>query len=141
MDNKPSFRTKKFELSIKRLVSEYLVTHRDYLTRFPSARFEITEVKVSKDLRFAKVFLVHNITDDQFKEFNKLYLREIQNLIARTLTSKYTPKVSFIFDQSFQKYSQIRTTKVFNFFVIQYHFDEYIILMLSCKFNEYISHT
>jgi ribosome-binding factor A len=29
-------------------------------------------------------------------------LKEIQNLIARTLTSKYTPKVSFIFDQSFQ---------------------------------------
>ena len=102
MDNKPSFRTKKFELSIKRLVSEYLVTHRDYLTRFPSARFEITEVKVSKDLRFAKVFLVHNITEEQFREFNKIYLREIQNLIARTLTSKYTPKVSFIFDQSFQ---------------------------------------
>ena len=46
-----------------------------------------------------------------------------------------------IFDQSFQKYSQIRATKVFNFFVIQYHFDEYIILVLSCKFNEYISHT
>ena len=49
MDNKPSFRTKKVELSIKRLVSEYLVTQKDYLLKFPNARFEITEVRVSKD--------------------------------------------------------------------------------------------
>ncbi len=109
MDNKPSFRTKKIELSIKRLVSEYLVTHRDYLTKFPDVRFEITEVKVSKDLRFAKIFLIHNISNEQFKEFNKLYLKEIQNLIARTLTSKYTPKVSLIFDQSFQESLKVQS--------------------------------
>tara|TARA_Y100000768_G_scaffold373984_1_gene343231 strand:+ start:1757 stop:2101 length:345 start_codon:yes stop_codon:yes gene_type:complete len=109
VDNKPSFRTKKIELSIKRLVSEYLVTHRDYLTKFPDVRFEITEVKVSKDLRFAKIFLIHNISNEQFKEFNKLYLKEIQNLIARTLTSKYTPKVSLIFDQSFQESLKVQS--------------------------------
>ena len=109
MDNKPSFRTKKIELSIKRLVSEYLVTHRDYLTKFPDVRFEITEVMVSKDLRFAKIFLIHNISNEQFKEFNKLYLKEIQNLIARTLTSKYTPKVSLIFDQSFQESLKVQS--------------------------------
>ena len=109
MDNKPSFRTKKIELSIKRLVSEYLVTHRDYLTKFPNLRFEITEVKVSKDLRFAKVFLIHNITNEQFKEFNKLYIKDIQNLIARNLTSKYTPKVSLIFDQSFQESLKVQS--------------------------------
>ena len=109
MDNKPSFRTKKVELSIKRLVSEYLVTQKDYLIKFPNVRFEITEVKVSKDLRFAKIFLIHNITETEFKEFNKLYLREIQNLIARTLTSKYTPKVSLIFDQSFQESLKVQS--------------------------------
>ncbi len=109
MDNKPSFRTKKIELSIKRLVSEYLVTHRDYLSKFPNVRFEITDVKVSKDLRLAKIFLIHNITDEEFKEFNKIYLREIQGLIARTLTSKYTPKVSLIFDQSFQESLKVQS--------------------------------
>ena len=109
MDNKPSFRTKKVELSIKRLVSEYLVTQKDYLIKFPTVRFEITEVKVSKDLRFAKIFLIHNITETEFKEFNKLYLREIQNLIARTLTSKYTPKRSLIFDQSFQESLKVQS--------------------------------
>ena len=102
MDNKPSFRTKKIELSIKRLVSEYLVTHKDYLNKFPDLRFEITTVKVSKDLRFAKIFLIHNITEEEFSQFNKIYLRGIQNLIANNLTSKYTPKVSLIFDQTFQ---------------------------------------
>ena len=102
MDNKPSFRTKKIELSIKRLVSEYLVTHKDYLNKFPDLRFEITTVKVSKDLRFAKIFLIHNITEEEFAQFNKIYLRGIQNLIANNLTSKYTPKVSLIFDQTFQ---------------------------------------
>jgi len=102
VDNKPSFRTKKIELSILRLVSEYLVTHRDYLNKFPNLRFEITSVKVSKDLRFAKIFLVHNITEEEFTQFNKLYLHDIQSLIANSLTSKYTPKVTLIFDQTFQ---------------------------------------
>ena len=109
MDNKPSFRTKKVELSIKRLVSEYLVTQKDYLLKFPTVRFEITEVKVSKDLRFAKIYLIHNISEEDFKEFNKLYLREIQSLIARTLTSKYTPKVSLIFDESFQESLKVQS--------------------------------
>ena len=109
MDNKPSFRTKKVELSIKRLVSEYLVTQKDYLLKFPTVRFEITEVKVSKDLRFAKIYLIHNISDGNFKEFNKLYLREIQSLIARTLTSKYTPKISLIFDESFQESLKVQS--------------------------------
>ena len=109
MDNKPSFRTKKVELSIKRLVSEYLVTQKDYLLKFPNVRFEITEVKVSKDLRFAKIYLIHNISERDFKEFNKLYLREIQSLIARTLTSKYTPKISLIFDESFQESLKVQS--------------------------------
>ena len=109
MDNKPSFRTKKVELSIKRLVSEYLVTQKDYLIKFATVRFEITEVKVSKDLRFAKIYLIHNISEEGFKEFNKLYLREIQSLIARTLTSKYTPKISLIFDESFQESLKVQS--------------------------------
>ena len=109
MDNKPSFRTKKVELSIKRLVSEYLVTQKDYLLKFPNVRFEITEVKVSKDLRFAKIYLIHNISEEGFKDFNKLYLREIQSLIARTLTSKYTPKISLIFDETFQESLKVQS--------------------------------
>ena len=109
MDNKPSFRTKKVELSIKRLVSEYLVTQKDYLLKFPTVRFEITEVRVSKDLRFAKIYLIHNISEEDFKEFNKLYLREIQSLIARTLTSKSTPKISLIFDESFQESLKVQS--------------------------------
>ena len=109
MDNKPSFRIKKVELSIKRLISEYLVTQKDYLLKFPTVRFEITEVRVSKDLRFAKIYLIHNISKEGFKEFNKLYLREIQSLIARTLTSKYTPKISLIFDESFQESLKVQS--------------------------------
>ena len=109
MDNKPSFRTKKIELSIKRLVSEYLVTNRDYLTKFPNVRFEITDVKVSKDLRFAKIFLIHNISDEDFNQFKKLYIKDIQSLIARTLTSKYTPKISLLFDDSFQKSLKVQS--------------------------------
>ena len=109
MDNTPSFRTKKVELSIKRLVSEYLVTQKDYLLKFPTVRFEITEVRVSKDLRFAKIYLIHNISEEDFKESNRVYLREIQSLIARTLTSKYTPKISLIFDETFQESLKVQS--------------------------------
>ena len=109
MDNKPSFRTKKIELTIKRLVSEYLVTHRDYHSRFPNLRLEITKVQVSKDLRFAKVFLIHNISQEEFQLFSKQYLHEIQNVVARNLTSKYTPKVSLLFDQTFNESLKVQS--------------------------------
>ena len=101
MDNKPSFRTQKVELSIKKLVSEYLVTHRDYLSKFPSLRLEITSVKVSKDLRHAKIFLIHNISPSEFGLFKKPYQHSIQDLLAKSLTTKYTPRVSLWFDQTF----------------------------------------
>ncbi len=71
MHNKPSFRTQKIELTIKRLISEYLVTYKEFLIDFPTLRVEITDVKVSKDLRFAKVLLVHNIRDIDFDKFKK----------------------------------------------------------------------
>lgn len=109
MDNKPSFRTKKIELTIKRLVSEYLVTHRDYHSRFPNLRLEITKVQVSKDLHFAKVFLIHNISQEEFQLFSKHYLHEIQNVVARNLTSKYTPKVSLLFDQTFNESLKVQS--------------------------------
>ena len=109
MDNKPSFRTQKIELNIKRLVSEYLVTHRDYHNQFPNLRLEITSVKVSKDLRFAKIYLIHNISEAEFEIFTKKYQHEIQNVVARNLTSKYTPRVALIFDQTFSESLKVQS--------------------------------
>ena len=34
MHNKPSFRTQKIELTIKRLIAEYIVTHKEFLIEF-----------------------------------------------------------------------------------------------------------
>ena len=95
MDNKPSFRTKKFELSIKRLVSEYLVTHRDYLTRFPSARFEITEVKVSKDFdRFTGNITLSHIKDvvetiDPVLQANQILLDHAKKNVSYKIRAKF----------------------------------------------------
>ena len=58
---------------------------------------------------FGKQNVRETISEDDFKEFNKLYLREIQSLIARTLTSKYTPKISLIFDESFQESLKVQS--------------------------------
>ena len=76
MHNKPSFRTQKIELTIKRLIAEYIVTHKEFLIEFPTLRMEITDVKVSKDLRFAKILLVHNIKDIEFEKFKKNILEK-----------------------------------------------------------------
>ncbi len=101
MHNKPSFRTKKIELTIKRLIAEYLVTHKEYHIDFPALRFEITDVIVSKDLRFGKVLLVHNISDKDFEKFKKKYTRKLQELIAKTLTSKYIPRIALFVDKAY----------------------------------------
>ncbi len=108
MHNKPSFRTQKIELAIKRTTAEYLVKHKEFLEEFPSLRIEITEVKVSKDLRFGKVFLIHNIAEDDFQKFKRKYTRKIQQLIAQTLTSKYIPKITLFVDETFKKSLEVQ---------------------------------
>ncbi len=67
MHNKPSFRTLKIELTIKRLIAEYVVTHKEFLIDFPSLKLEITDVKVSKDLIFVRFLLFHNISNTDFE--------------------------------------------------------------------------
>ncbi|MDA9610579.1 ribosome-binding factor A [Alphaproteobacteria bacterium] len=103
MHNKPSFRTQKIELTIKRLIAEYIVTHKEFLIEFPTLRMEITDARVSKDLRFAKVLLVHNIKDIEFEKFKKKYTRKMQELIAKTMTSKYIPKISLYVDEPYKE--------------------------------------
>ena len=100
MDNKPSFRTIKIGQNIKRLLAEYLVTNRDYLQDSPNLRIEITDVIVSKDIRLAKIFLTHNVSDKEFENFNKKNIKKIQNLISKNLTTKYTPRISLIKDKN-----------------------------------------
>ena len=103
MHNKQSFRTQKIELTIKRLISEYLVTHKNFLIDHPDLRIEITNVIISKDLRFGKVLLVHNINDKNFEKFKKKYTRNLQDLIAKTLTSKYIPKITLYIDEPYRE--------------------------------------
>jgi ribosome-binding factor A len=103
LHNKPSFRTLKIELTIKRLIAEYVVTHKEFLIDFPSLRLEITDVKVSKDLRFARVLFVHNIRDTEFEKFKKKYTRKMQELIAKTLTSKFIPRISLYVDEPYEE--------------------------------------
>ncbi len=103
MHNKPSFRTQKIELTIKRLIAEYLVTHKEFLIEFPTLRIEITDTKVSKDLRFAKVLLVHNIKDKDFEKFKKKYTKKMQEIIAKTLTSKFIPRISLYVDEPYKE--------------------------------------
>ena len=98
MDNKPSFRTKKVELSIKRLVSEYLVTQKDYLIKFPTVRFEITEVKVSKDKAYVgeQVKLTYTfytriaskVLSTEFPEYNDFWVEKLFDPVG----IKFTPE-------------------------------------------------
>ena len=111
MDNKPSFRTKKVELSIKRLVSEYLVTQKDYLLKFPNVRFEITEVRVSKDLRFANVYLMPLGGKDKdfiLDNMNKKKYIFQKYLSEAKLQSKFTPKIKFFIDDTFDEAEKIK---------------------------------
>lgn len=69
----------------------------------------VTEVKVSPNLREAKVFI------SVLKKMNKeLVLKEIENLkpkiqrdLGDKITFKYTPKLQFQIDDSFEKMEEI----------------------------------
>jgi ribosome-binding factor A len=100
----PSNRQLKVGQQIRFLVSNFFIKEDFIFENFDSKNLTIVDVVLSPDLKNAKVFVIINSVDK-----NKLFIDElnnksklIQNKIASNLTSKFTPKLKFFFDNSFE---------------------------------------
>jgi len=100
----PSNRQLKVGQQIRFLVSNFFIKEDFIFENFDSKNLTVVDVVLSPDLKNAKVFVINNSVDT-----NKLFIDElnnksklIQKKIALNLTSKFTPKLKFFFDTSFQ---------------------------------------
>ena len=100
----PSNRQLKVAQQIRFLVSNFLIKEDFIFENFDSKNLTVVDVVLSPDLKNAKVFVITNSADS-----DKLFIDElnnksklIQKKIALNLTSKFTPKLKFFFDNSFE---------------------------------------
>ena len=105
----PSNRQLKIGQQIRFLVSSLLIKEDFLFENFDSKNLTIVDVVLSSDLKNAKIFVSTNSISE-----NKLFIDElnkksklIQRKIASNLTSKFTPKIKFFFDNSFEYSNKI----------------------------------
>ena len=105
----PSNRQLKIGQQIRFLISNFFIKEDFIFENFDSKNLTIIDVIVSPDLKNAKIFVATNsITEyksfiDELNRKSKL----IQRKIASNLTSKFTPKIKFFFDNSFEYANKI----------------------------------
>ena len=107
----PSNRQLKVGQQIRFLVSSFLIKEDFIFENFDSKNLTIVDVVLSPDLKNAKIFVSTNSISE-----NKLFIDElnkksklIQRKIASNLTSKFTPKIKFLFDNSFEYSKKINS--------------------------------
>ena len=105
----PSNRRLKIGQQIRFLVSSFFIKEDFIFENFDSKNLTIVDVILSSDLKNAKIFVSTNSVSE-----NKLFIDElnnksklIQRKIASNLTSKFTPKIKFLFDNSFEYSNKI----------------------------------
>ena len=107
----PTNRQLKIGQQIRFLVSSFFIKEDFIFENFDSKNLTIVDVILSSDLKNAKIFVSTNSLSE-----NKLFIDElnkksklIQRKIASNLTSKFTPKVKFLFDNSFEYSNRINS--------------------------------
>ena len=107
----PSNRQLKVGQQIRFLVSSFFIKEDFIFENFDSKNLTIVDVILSSDLKNAKIFVSTNSISE-----NKLFIDElnkksklIQRKIASNLTSKFTPKIKFLFDNSFEYSNKINS--------------------------------
>ena len=105
----PSNRQLKLGQQIRFLVSNFFIKEEFIFENFDSKNLTIVDVILSADLKNAKIFVIANSVAS-----NKLLIDElnhnsrlIQKKIASNLTSKFTPKIKFFVDNSFEYSNKI----------------------------------
>ena len=100
----PSNRQLKVGQQIRFLVSNFFIKEDFIFENFDSKNLTIVDVVLTADLKHAKIFVITNSFDSDKLFINELNHKSklIQKKIASNLTSKFTPKLKFFFDNSFE---------------------------------------
>ena len=105
----PSNRQLKVGQQIRFLVSNFFIKEDFIFENFNSKNLTVVDVVLSADLKNAKIFVTTTSVNkkklfiDELNHKSKL----IQKKIALNLTSKFTPKLKFFFDHSFEYSNKI----------------------------------
>ena len=105
----PSNRQLKVGQQIRFLISNLLIKEDFIFENLENKNLTVVDVVLSPDLKNAKIYVTTNSNYE-----NELVLKElnrkskfVQRKIASNLTSKFTPKIRFLFDNSFQYSNKI----------------------------------
>ena len=100
----PSNRQLKVAQQIRFLISNFFIKEDFVFENFDSKNLTVVDVVLSPDLKNAKIFVITNSFDTNKLLINELNNKSklIQNKIALNLTLKFTPKLKFFFDNSFE---------------------------------------
>ena len=107
----PSNRQLKIGQQIRFLISSFLIKEDFIFENFDSKNLTIVDVILSSDLKNAKIFVSSNSISENTLFIDELNKKSklIQRKIASSLTSKFTPKIKFLFDNSFEYSNKINS--------------------------------
>ena len=110
-DNLPTQRQMRFGELIRSIISKEIITGDLYNADFNLSVITISFVKMSKDLRIASVYVVPFGVDKKEKIIK--YLNDNKNFFQKSISkaklkSKFTPKVIFYLDNSFDEAERIK---------------------------------
>ena len=109
-DNLSSQRQLRFSELIRSLISECLLVEDFYNFSFETTSINISYVKMSKDLRIANVYLMPLGGENKNKIIEEINNQKyiFQKFLSKArLNSKFTPKINFYLDDSFDEAEKI----------------------------------
>ena len=109
-DNLSSQRQLRFSELIRSLISECLLFEDFYNLSFETTSLTISYVKMSKDLRIANVYLMPLGGENKNKIIEQINSQKyiFQKFLSKAkLNSKFTPKINFYLDDSFDEAEKI----------------------------------
>ena len=109
-DNLSSQRQLRFSELIRSLISECLLVEDFYNLSFETTSITISFVKMSKDLRIANVYLMPLGGENKNKIIEEINNQKyiFQKFLSKAkLNSKFTPKINFYLDDSFDEAEKI----------------------------------
>ena len=109
-DNLSSQRQLRFSELIRSLISECLLVEDFYNISLETTSITISYVKMSKDLRIANVYLMPLGGENKNKIIKEINTQKyiFQKFLSKArLNSKFTPKINFYLDDSFDEAEKI----------------------------------
>ena len=96
--------------NIRYLLSKHVLSNDPYIEGLNNTIITITEVQPSADLRHAKVYVsVIGGNEKKVVEVLNEFSSTFSRLVARETSTKYSPKLTFVTDLTYDKASKINS--------------------------------